>query len=78
MPAVTVELPHNLAARIRKRENQLPQILERVRQVEASGQAGYVDATDIFECLAIDHVIAEKRGAVLPAIRGTIMPLPAA
>ena len=53
MSAVTVEVSDNLAARLHQHETQLPQILERgLRQVEAGGQPGYVDATDVFECLA--------------------------
>lgn len=53
MSAITLDVPEDLAARLRPRAAQMPQILERgLRQVEAAGQQGYVDATEVLECLA--------------------------
>ena len=53
MSAITLEIPEELAARLRPRAAQAPEILERgLRQVEAAGQPGYMDATEVLECLA--------------------------
>jgi hypothetical protein len=51
--AFTVEVPDELAARLRSHQKQLTQILERgLRQVESVARSGYVDATEVLEFLA--------------------------
>jgi len=53
MASITLSLPDELALQIRKRQQQLPRILELgLRELDASGQSGFDGAADVLELLA--------------------------
>jgi hypothetical protein len=53
MPAVTVELPDELAARLRLHEERLREILELgLRELDAGAQRGFQGAAEVLELLA--------------------------
>src|SRR2546425_434025 len=53
MSAITLQLPDELAERLRKHEERLPEILELgLRELNADPQSGFEGATEILEFLA--------------------------
>lgn len=53
MSAITLQLPDELALRLRGREHRLPEILELgLRDISADSQAGFQGATEVLEVLA--------------------------
>ncbi|MFN0170871.1 MAG: hypothetical protein ACKV22_31010 [Bryobacteraceae bacterium] len=53
MSAITVQLPEELALRLRGQEDRLPEILELgLRDIGADSQAGFEGATEVLELLA--------------------------
>ena len=53
MSAITLQLPDELALRLRGHEDRLPEILELgLRNISANSQAGFEGANDVLEMLA--------------------------
>ena len=53
MSAITLQVPDELAERLRKHEERLPEILERgLRELNAEAQGGFEGAADVLEFLA--------------------------
>jgi hypothetical protein len=69
---ITLNVPDELATRIRPIENQLTRILEMgLREWHASGQPGFEGATEVFETLAElptpEEILALRPSAALQA-----------
>ena len=54
MSAITLQLPDELAERLRKHEERLPEILELgLRELDADPQSGFEGTTEVLEFLAV-------------------------
>ncbi len=78
MSPITVELPEELAERLRPLSDRLPQILELgLRQLTAAGQSGFVGAADVLEFLAglptPENTLALRLSDALQARVGTLL-----
>jgi hypothetical protein len=70
MYPITIQIPDELASRLRQRSAEIPQILELgLREVEAQGQLQFDGAADVLEFLAglpsPDEVLALRPSALL-------------